>query len=887
MAQIRSKKGNYRATVLVSADIMLSIVCISTYFIDCELNFISLFFMETLNIPHIHLGIYNSKLTCFRSIFIILGCLTEYGIYKICNRFKLEEKHPKYREGLSVFFLFALCVVRIILTLILYFSKQLRLHLYIILNVEAFYFGIFQTSLISLAMDHSGDIKLINYLLSTTIKLIQLRINRSESNKPMLFLKINFFICIGLSIISLIMWPVYLFRLHKPLYQYDEYILFVKTRINTIILHSEECIEILNDVKKLMEKINMTECDEKNKNGGGTGSTTGGQKDSNNGKDSRRTENGESENIDEQGSKKQGEHSETTDDDIDDVIITTTEKQDSNGVDNSTTNASGRKNGDIEISDGKDSKIDDEYSEKDTYSNESKDTESDPDDEIGSGNREDSENESQSDETDHGETDDEEEEIDEEINSKSGENDSENEKYSSEPENEEPNETEDDNDEDSESETNTTEDKEESEDEIVEESTSTEEEDSNNEKNSATVENGESENIDEQGSKNPGEHSETTDDDIDDVIITTTEKQDSNGVDNSNKTKNKEMCVDNKLITEVFVLLNEMNDSKLYYTATNIMNKNSHMEFDPRKHKEFYELSKKEIELLLDVGGKIRVYQSGIKRLRKKMNWKSHEIKENLNNLKIETNKALDYIKKLNQASKNFNEQIKKIAHKNLKWALSTMLMIIPTTIIFYFLFDGVLPHAIIIDEESKHIVVMTSLADFLGTMPPVVMTSKKHEYRYWTWENSCFWIAVIPQIAVLVSAILAIHSKISYFKFIIDVPFIVLVMCTILGICHGLMESTSFFSITNHVHFHSADPDDIYLVIIQIVLRIYLKYISLKLSACYNEARISLGFFRPDFYTFLEVGSLEAFMITVKETFRRFFFDLFFDIRVNINQFI
>uniref|UniRef100_A0A3B0NC25 Uncharacterized protein n=1 Tax=Theileria annulata TaxID=5874 RepID=A0A3B0NC25_THEAN len=876
MAKIRSRKGNYRATVLVSADIMLSIVCVSTYFIDCELNFISLFFMETLNIPHIHLGIYNSKLTCFRSIFIILGCLTEYGIYKICNRFNLEERHPKYREGLSVFFLFALCVVRIILTLILYFSKQLPLHLYIILNVEAFYFGIFQTSFISLAMDHSGDIKFVNYILSGTMKFFQFRISRSETNKPMFYLKINFFICVGISIISLIIWPVYLFRLHKPLYQYDQYIFFVKTRVNRIISDSEDCIENLNNVKKKMEEIDIPELDVKNEIDDAIGSTTE-ENDSNNEKD------------------------ETTIEDED------TEKNKNGGGTGSATG--------------------DEDSEKISYSNESEDTESDRDDVIGYANGVHSEYESHSEESEHRESDEEEEENEEENNStsseqysetynstnkeengKSNENydsdetdskieyeDSEKENHSIESENSESEDEGNNENSHNESDSTTSEDEDDIDDVI---GSTTEENDSNNEKDETTIEDEDTEKNKNgggtgstTGDEDSHNHKESTisesGDEDDDVIISTTDIQDSNKVDISNKSKNNEMDEDNKLIKELFVLLKKTDYSKMYYTAIKIMNENNQMNFNSLKHEEFYQLLVKETNSLLDLGGKIKSFQSTVIRLGKQLPLERQHIKYKLSYLKTEINKALDKLKKLSQTSKILNDQIKKIAHKNLKWALSALLMIIPTIIIFYFLFDGVLPHAIIIDEESKHIIVMTSVALFVGSMPPVVLASKKHEYRYWTWENSCFWLALIPQIAILVCTILAIHSKISYFKFIIDVPIIVTLMCTILGICHGLMESTSFISVTNHVYFHSVDPDDFYLVIIQIILRIYLKYISLKLSACYNEARISLGFFRPDFYTFLEVGSLEAFMITVKETFRRFFFDLFFDIRVNINQFI
>ncbi|EAN32007.1 putative integral membrane protein [Theileria parva strain Muguga] len=569
-------------------DIILAFVCLATYFLETELSFISLYFLETLHIPHIHLGIYNSKLNCYRSIFIILGCLTEYGIYKICDRFKLEKKYQSYRECL---------------------------------------------------------------------------ISRTETIDHFLMVKAHFWICTILSITSLILWPLYLYHYHEPSKQYDQYIFFVKTKINSLVSVLKESVQIIGVVNKKLDDMDKLK------------------------------------------------------------------------------------------SDGKD-----EINEETTISSEQKDPYT---------------------------------EID---------------------------------------------------------STGTEKPDTVDEINDKTI-----------------QKRELKDSRTDNDLITT-----ENGNPNDR----------DKFKNEVITLLNRINYSKMTSDITKTKDKIDEMVSYYNKNVEMSLLLNKEIHSLIKLSNDIKILKSEIDKVKDQLFEKIQVLKQKLNELKTKINSLI-------YRTNELDGEIKKIVHNNFLWTLSPFLMIIPTTLIYHFLFDGTLPHGVLNDEDSKHNVILTSTAHFIGTIPAFCMASKGLSYRFWTWQHSLFWVALVPEIIVFVFSILAIQSKIFFFKSFIDSTPKIGIMTSVLGFCHGLMESTSFVSVSNHVHFHSAHPDDFYLVLINIILQTYLKIIALKLSASYNEARISLGYHLPEFYTFLDVQPLEGFKLTLKETFRRFLYDLLFDIRVNINQFI
>ncbi|UVC49443.1 hypothetical protein MACK_003278 [Theileria orientalis] len=214
--------------------------------------------------------------------------------------------------------------------------------------------------------------------------------------------------------------------------------------------------------------------------------------------------------------------------------------------------------------------------------------------------------------------------------------------------------------------------------------------------------------------------------------------------------------------------------------------------------------------------------------------------------------------------------------------AFSPLMMIFVSSLIKDFLFPTVLPYALLSKIRCNLVTVMSSILKLIG---PIVLFSLEFNNLFPKWDTpyNAFWLIVIPMVVIFVYTFLAIHTRIPSARSIVNS------VTKVMLITVGVVLGNSFFdplsyagvskvvrpekltngnassetpatTVTDELPSSSGDDyaqdvdktgeqdGDNAVITIHALLVLFMRFTISKLSAGYNETRISLGYCFPRF---------------------------------------
>ncbi|UKJ87948.2 hypothetical protein MACJ_000390 [Theileria orientalis] len=220
---------------------------------------------------------------------------------------------------------------------------------------------------------------------------------------------------------------------------------------------------------------------------------------------------------------------------------------------------------------------------------------------------------------------------------------------------------------------------------------------------------------------------------------------------------------------------------------------------------------------------------------------------------------------------------------RTLSHAFSPLMMIFVSSLIKDFLFPNLLPYALLSKFRWNFVTVMSSILKLIG---PVLLFSLESNSLFPKWDTpyNAFWIIVVPMAVIYVYTFLAIHTRIPSAKSIINsVPKVMLITVgVVLG--NSFFDPLSYAGVSKVVRpekipsgnsspseapgpasqalatssgegpaaedsDNSGEPDgDNAVITIHALSVVFMRFAISKLSAGYNDTRISLGYCFPRF---------------------------------------
>ncbi|EAN32006.1 putative integral membrane protein [Theileria parva strain Muguga] len=183
-------------------ELLSGLASFSSFIIIHLLSICSRHIAVAFKVPDQNIGIYLSKLYGLRASFIFLGSALEC----IVNYYGFLE-----REWMSFFSFCLIFFVRFAFVMCLYVSQKPALHAYYILNLEAFFFGIFQMSYFSLIPKFAPRAAVFLDFSSVFVAFMQFLFDLCMFDEPIMILKSQAWLCILFTLVSCGGWYYYLF----------------------------------------------------------------------------------------------------------------------------------------------------------------------------------------------------------------------------------------------------------------------------------------------------------------------------------------------------------------------------------------------------------------------------------------------------------------------------------------------------------------------------------------------------------------------------------------------------------------------------------------------------------------------------------------------------
>ncbi|BAM40530.1 conserved hypothetical protein [Theileria orientalis strain Shintoku] len=232
--------------------------------------------------------------------------------------------------------------------------------------------------------------------------------------------------------------------------------------------------------------------------------------------------------------------------------------------------------------------------------------------------------------------------------------------------------------------------------------------------------------------------------------------------------------------------------------------------------------------------------------------------------------------------------------------ALSPFSMFFGGSIFKDFLFPGVLPYALLLRDRCHFINMLVPVSNMVG---PVFLFCLEYYdgFPRWTPVFNTFWLFVIPMIMIFVSSFLAMHSRISFFRRMINSRNYIIHLTLTLVCCNGFLDPLSFGGVAKIVktgfdqysdRIRGDNPPDIEegsnsILTLHILSALFMRFVFSKLSVGYNDTRVSLGYALPKFRPIHRMSKFNAGWYIFRQTFIRAWKDAGSDFKMDIKQYL
>ncbi|XP_953529.1 uncharacterized protein TA10475 [Theileria annulata] len=265
---------------------------------------------------------------------------------------------------------------------------------------------------------------------------------------------------------------------------------------------------------------------------------------------------------------------------------------------------------------------------------------------------------------------------------------------------------------------------------------------------------------------------------------------------------------------------------------------------------------------------------------------------DNLNKIKEYNDNIQSGFKDLKSSYSNFKEteeQLRNILFVSFRKALCPFLMIVPTCFFKDFLYPSILPFALLLRSESHYINIVTNIFHIVFCLAIFFIYLYSFNIMDYVWDyfDYLWLISIIPS-TILIITLLAIHTKIGVFHRITLSLRKVFVLSLFYVLCFTVMESISYVCVADYVYKKSGDPThNLKYLLFHHLLALFCSYIFSKLSVGYNHTRIELGHVAPYYQTELDLTNLQVFWFLIRGTFKSTFRDILFFARTDIREYL
>ncbi|UKJ90838.2 hypothetical protein MACJ_001773 [Theileria orientalis] len=199
----------------ISCKLIAAFIALSSHLIMHQIDVTSAHFSVAFSIPLNNISIYFSKLFSFRCLLIAVGTFSEFLISEIFKHLDfgalngVGKKDNKYRKYISMACFALVLAIRVLLLIFLYRSSNLGYYVYIILSVEAFFFGYFHASVLAIVPEHSLAVALAANVSRLFILLTQFCLDAILYTRPLLMIKLQVLIGVVMTGIAVVLWFYY------------------------------------------------------------------------------------------------------------------------------------------------------------------------------------------------------------------------------------------------------------------------------------------------------------------------------------------------------------------------------------------------------------------------------------------------------------------------------------------------------------------------------------------------------------------------------------------------------------------------------------------------------------------------------------------------------
>ncbi|BAM41879.1 conserved hypothetical protein [Theileria orientalis strain Shintoku] len=200
--------------------IIAAFVSLSSHLIMHQIDVTSAHFAVAFNIPLSNISIYFSKLFSFRCLLIAVGSASEFIVACVCSHLGSSESgnsgqgkgssdkgtNGKCRKYISMGCFGLVLVMRLLFLCILHFASRLGYFLYIVLSIEAFFFGYFHCSVLAIAPEYSVPVVFAANASRIFVLSLQFVLDLCIKSNALINIKIQTWVYVILTSIAVALW---------------------------------------------------------------------------------------------------------------------------------------------------------------------------------------------------------------------------------------------------------------------------------------------------------------------------------------------------------------------------------------------------------------------------------------------------------------------------------------------------------------------------------------------------------------------------------------------------------------------------------------------------------------------------------------------------------
>ncbi|UKK01794.2 hypothetical protein MACK_001147 [Theileria orientalis] len=192
--------------------LIAAFISLSSHLIMHQIDVTSVHFSVAFNIPINNISIYFSKLFSFRCMLIAAGTASELVVSQFSKTVD-PGGNQRIRKWFSMGSFIAVFFIRMLCLFFLSTSSQLGYYVYVILSIEAYFFGYFHASVVGLVPEHSLAVAVAANVSRFFILSVQLVLDAMFYTRPLLMIKLQVWIGVLMTGVAVGMWIYFIYGL--------------------------------------------------------------------------------------------------------------------------------------------------------------------------------------------------------------------------------------------------------------------------------------------------------------------------------------------------------------------------------------------------------------------------------------------------------------------------------------------------------------------------------------------------------------------------------------------------------------------------------------------------------------------------------------------------